>query len=158
MERLVDTGCTYEHTPSISNTGTKLQEWQKTESHLKLTKCSVFYTVMIKTVGSPVFCFTLYKYRFGHAWENHDVGNVSHFLRAFKQRLIDCFLQDWNSSINSVKRPIKNYVFYSSLKQLYELTPYLTAVKNPVFRKALTKIRLGVSALRPHQWSILKCQ
>ena len=92
-------------------------------------------------------CFTLYKYGFGHVWENQGVENVSHFLRAFKQRLVDCFLQDWNSSIMSSDR----YAFYSSFKQLHELTPYLTTVKNPVIRKALTRIRLGVSALRPHQ-------
>ena len=46
-------------------------------------------------------CFTLYKYGSGHIWENRGVENVSHFLRAFKQRLIDCFLQDWNNSIMS---------------------------------------------------------
>ena len=84
-------------------------------------------------------CFTLYKYGFGHVWENQGVENVSHFLRAFKQRLIYCFLQDWNSSIMSSDR----YAFYSSVKQL-QLTPYLTTVKNPVIRKALPRIR-------PHQ-------
>ena len=49
-------------------------------------------------------CFTLYKYGFGHVWENQSVENVSHFLRAFKQGLIDCFLQDWNCSIMSSDR------------------------------------------------------
>ena len=39
IEKQVDTRCTYKHTPSVLNTGSKLQEWQKTESHLKLTKC-----------------------------------------------------------------------------------------------------------------------
>ena len=92
-------------------------------------------------------CFTLYKYGFGHVWENQGVESVSHFLRAFKQKLIDCFLQDWNSSIMSSDR----YASYSSFKQLNVLTPYLTTVKNPVIRKALTRIRLGVSAVRPHQ-------
>ena len=84
-------------------------------------------------------CFTLYKYGFGHVRENQGVENVSHFLRAFKQRLVDCFLQDWNSSITSSDR----YVFYSSFKQTHELTPYLTPIKNPDIRKALTRIRLG---------------
>ena len=68
-------------------------------------------------------------------------------MRAFKQRLTDCFLQDWNCSIMSSDR----YAFYSSFKQLHELTLYLTTVKNHVIRKVLTRMRLGVSALRPHQ-------
>ena len=107
----------------------------------------MFYTVKIRTIGSPTFASHFFKYGFGHVWENQGVENVSHFLRAFKQRLIDCFLHDWNSSIMSSDQ----YAFYSSFKQLHELTPYLTTVKNPVIRKALTRIRLGVSALRPHQ-------
>ena len=83
----------------------------------------------------------------GHTWENQGVENTSQFLRAFKQRLIDCFLQDWNSSIMSSDR----YAFYSFFKQLHEHTPYLTTVKNTVIRKALNRIRLGVSALRSHR-------
>ena len=50
-----DTRCTYKHTPNVLNIGSKLQEWQKTESHLKRIKCWVFYTVKIKTIGSPMF-------------------------------------------------------------------------------------------------------
>ena len=147
MERQVEARCTYKPTPNVLNIGSKLKEWQKTESHLKHIKCSVFYTVKIKNSWVSNVCFKLYKYSFGHVWENQGVENVSHFLRAFKQRLIDCFLQDWNSSIMSSDR----YAFYSSFKQLHDFTPYLTTVKNPVIRKALTRIRLGVSALRPHQ-------
>ena len=50
------------------------------------------------------------------------------------------------------------YVFYLSFKQLHELTPYLTTIKNSVVRKVLTRIRLGVSVLRPHQCRYSKCQ
>ena len=144
MERQVNTRCAYKHTPSVLNIGSKLQEWQKPESSLKLIKCSVFYTVEIKTISSLMFALW---HGLGHTWENQGVENTSQFLRAFKQRLIDCFLQDWNSSIMSSDR----YAFYSFFKQLHEHTPYLTTVKNPVIRKALTRIRLGVSALRSHR-------
>ena len=97
-------------------------------------------------------CFTLYKYGFGHVWENQGVENVSHFLRAFKQRLIDCFLQGWNNRNNAtIIMSSDRHVFYSSFKQLHELIPYLTTIKNHVIRKALIRIRLGVSALKPHQ-------
>ena len=43
-------------------------------------------------------------------------------------------------------------MFYSSFKQLHEPTPYLATINNPVIRKALTRIRQGVSALRSYQF------
>ena len=49
-------------------------------------------------------CYTFYRDGFGHVWEHQGVENVSHFPRAFKQRLIDCHLQDRKSSIMSSDR------------------------------------------------------
>ena len=43
------------------------------------------------------------------------------------------------------------FIRLSNSYMSHELTSYLTTVKNPVIRKALTRIRLGVSGLRPHQ-------
>ena len=46
-------------------------------------------------------CFTLYRYGYGHVWENQGVCDIRAFVCEFKQRLIDCYLQGWNSDINS---------------------------------------------------------
>jgi hypothetical protein len=99
-------------------------------------------------------CFTLYRYGFGHVWENQGVSNVSHFLLVFKQRLVDCYLQDWNSNIMSKDR----YVFYSTFKQCHQIPEYVLKLKNPALRKSLTRIRLGVSALTIHRFRYAKIQ
>ena len=49
-------------------------------------------------------CFALYRYGYGHVWENQSVCNIRAFLCEFKQRLTDCYLQGWNSDINSKDR------------------------------------------------------
>ena len=150
MEWQVDTRCTYKHIPNVLNAGSKFQEWQKIEfCFVQAYKMLCILHCNDKNNWVSNVCFTLYRYGFGHVWEHQGVENVSHFLRVFKQRLIDCHLQDWNSSIMSSDR----YAFYSTFKQLHELPPYLTIIKNTVMRKTLTRLRLGVSALRPH-WFI----
>ena len=43
----------------------------------------------------------LFRYGFGFAWLSQDVGNINIFVRLFKQRLDDCFTQNWCENINS---------------------------------------------------------
>ena len=92
-------------------------------------------------------CDTLYKFGFGFVWESRGVGNVRRFLSAFKQRLFDCHLQDLDSALMTKDR----YTFYSSFRQL-DMPDYLIYVKNPIIRKYLTRIRLGVSQLKIHRY------
>ena len=54
-------------------------------------------------------CFTLYRFGFGFVWENQGVCNTKRFL--FRQRLIDCCLQDWYSTLASKDR----LAFYSTI-------------------------------------------
>ena len=92
-------------------------------------------------------CFTLYRYGYGHVWENQGVCDIRAFLCEFKQRLIDCYLQGWNSDINSKDR----YAFFSSFKQTHGLSQYLLTVKNVALKRNLVRLRLGVSFLKPHR-------
>ena len=39
---------------------------------------------------------------FGHVWVFRSVGNVPQFLDLFKQRLIDCYTQQWHSKFCQV--------------------------------------------------------
>ena len=49
-------------------------------------------------------CFTLHRYGFRFVWENQGVCNMTRFLCEFRQRLIDCCLQDWYSAMASNDR------------------------------------------------------
>ena len=65
----------------------------------------------------------------------------------FKQRLIDCFKQDWEGEISSRDR----YAFYSSFRNSPSLCDYLTKLKHFSIRREFTRLRLGVSPLKTHQ-------
>ena len=43
---------------------------------------------------------------FHFVWLQQSVGNVRMFLNAFKQRLIDMFIQEWNGSLRESDRYI----------------------------------------------------
>ena len=87
-------------------------------------------------------CFTLYRYGFGHLWENQGVCDVRSFLCEFRQRLIDRYHQGWNSDISSEDR----YAFFSWFKQTHGLFQYLLTVQNVALKRNLIKLRLGVSS------------
>ena len=91
-------------------------------------------------------CFTLYRYGFGFVWEQQGVGDTKKFISVFRQRLIDCYVQGWNSDINTKQR----YAFYSLLKQDHGLSDYISLMQNAGLRKYLTRLRLGVSPLKCH--------
>ena len=92
-------------------------------------------------------CFTLYRYGFGFVWENQGVCNRKRFLCEFRQRLIDCCLQDWYSAMASKNR----LAFYSTFLKSHSVADYLFIVKKAVLRKHLVRFRLGVSPLKTHR-------
>ena len=73
--------------------------------------------------------------------------DVSNFIRQFRQRLVDCFLQEWHSGM--VSRD--HLAFYSSFKQSHSLAYYLCIIKKAVLRRNLIRFRLGVSPLKAHR-------
>ena len=75
------------------------------------------------------------------------VCNMKRFLCEFKQRLIDCCLQDWHSAMASKDR----LAFYSSFKKSLSLADYLFTIKKAVLRKHLVRFRLGVFPLKTHR-------
>lgn len=93
-------------------------------------------------------CNTLFRYGFGHVWENQGVESTKSFLSIFKQRLYDCHLQDLDSLVLSNDR----YTFYSTFRQLQAIPKYLVEIRNHALRKHLTRLRLGVSQLKPHRF------
>ena len=86
----------------------------------------------------------LYLYGYGIVWEAQSVGNVKAFISQFKQRLIDCNLQNWNSSLDTHTL----YQVYSCYGRSLSLCPYFNVVKNINVRKIFTRFRLGMLPLR----------
>jgi hypothetical protein len=92
-------------------------------------------------------CATLYKYGFGVVWENQGVEQTEYFIKTLRQRLYDYHLHDLNCTMLGSER----YAVYNSFRQLNSTPHYLHVVDNSYLRKWLTRIRLGVSNIKPHQ-------
>ena len=88
----------------------------------------------------------LYKFGFGVVWEMQGVGNVNLFIKEFKLRLIDCFIQDWHAALGSHDF----YNVYSNFNQSLVLSQYLRTLNNISVRRVFTRFRIGMSALKCH--------
>ncbi len=88
----------------------------------------------------------LYKFGFGVVWEMQGVGDVKSFIKEFKQRLIDCFKQDWHSALESHDF----YNVYSHFNHSLVRSPYLSLLNNISVRRVFARFRIGMSALKFH--------
>jgi hypothetical protein len=77
---------------------------------------------------------------FSDVWLYGGVGNENIFLMKFKQRMIDCFKQDWSSKLANSDR----YAIYRSFKSLFEPEKYLKAITIAKFKNVFVKFRLGI--------------
>ena len=77
---------------------------------------------------------------------NNGVEHVKWFLRIFKQRLTDCWLQEWRGRIFESTR----YTFYKQFKFDVCLESYLEKGLHSKMRICLTRFRLGISILKTH--------
>jgi hypothetical protein len=86
----------------------------------------------------------LEKYGFFDVWLNPLSVNQNCFIVVFKQRLIDEYLQEWRASINC-----NDVLFlYKSVKDSFEMSPYLENIVSRKLRIALTKLRISAHNLR----------
>lgn len=77
---------------------------------------------------------------FSFVWLNGGVVHEKAFLRAFRQRLIDCYKQEWFGKIMESDR----FSTYSSFKSLLQPEKYLTDITLTKFRNIFVKLRLGI--------------
>lgn len=82
--------------------------------------------------------FLLSSLGFYEVWVNQGVGNKNVFLKVFKQRLTDVFIQDWNGRIADSSRAN----FYSLFSN-FEHQLYLDSISVKKFRIAMTKLRVS---------------
>ena len=95
----------------------------------------------------------LFTFGYGFVWENQGVNYPNSFIRSFKQRLIDCHYQNWNSHINDSVR----FTMYRTFKQEIALEKYFETVPNKHIRDILIRFRLGVSELKVHKLRYRDC-
>ena len=93
-------------------------------------------------------CFFLYKYGFDDVWLNQGVGNERVFISFLKERLISSFKNEWKSRLTNTNAP--SLSLYRLLKAEIQLSAYLPGVKSIQGRCQITRVRLGVSYLKPH--------
>ena len=104
------------------------------------------YQLMLNDIENKPNCvnwaarvkFLLSSLGFYEVWVNQGVGNKSAFLWAFKQRLTDSFMQDWNSRLAESSRAN----FYSLFSK-FEYQPYLEVINVKKFRVTMTKLRVA---------------
>ena len=86
----------------------------------------------------------LYEFGFGDIWINPYSVTPVRFITAFKQRLVDNFVQKWKSDLdaNSV------LVAYKYIKNEFLYEEYLDIVQNKNLRRYLTKLRLSSHNLK----------
>jgi hypothetical protein len=83
---------------------------------------------------------SLYRLGFGFVWLQQNVGCIRSFLVLFKQRMVDNFIQDWDSSINEKDM----YLNYRLFKPVFGCESYFDFMDVKRFRDCFVKLRLGV--------------
>lgn len=84
----------------------------------------------------------LYTYGFGYIWEMQDsVTDGNLFIQCFKQRVIDCFLQNWRGEIDTSDK----LVVYKHVKFDFGYEKYLDLLSKSQ-RHYVTKLRTSTIA------------
>ena len=90
---------------------------------------------------------------FNFVWLQQGVGDKNSFLRSFKQRLVDMFIQEWSGAVRDKDR----YEIYRSFKTIFEKEKYILNTDIYCFRVAVSQARFGVLPLNNnlHRYSVL---
>ena len=98
-------------------------------------------------------CTTLYHFV---GDKNKTKNNNNTFLRSFKQRLVDMFIQEWSGAVRDKDR----YEIYRSFKTIFEKEKYISNTDIYCFRVAVSQARFGVLPLNNnlHRYSVLSRQ
>ena len=79
----------------------------------------------------------LYRYGFGLVWLSQDFGNMNLFIMQFKQRLVDCYKQEWSNNVHGSSRCDT----YKHFKTILEPEKYLSFEIPHSHIKALARFR-----------------
>jgi hypothetical protein len=90
----------------------------------------------------------LSQYGFGHVWVNQGVGNMKEFIRVFRERLIDCRWQNWNSHVTQSDR----FTWYRMLNSSHSIPLYLLLDIDRHMKRMMTMFRFGISDIFVHSF------
>lgn len=90
----------------------------------------------------------LFRYGFGYVWTFQGVGNKSRFMREFRERLVDCYRQEWHDKISTSER----FNRYKNFKQILEYEGYLSSLSIKRYRDAIVRSRLGINCLHDNKF------
>lgn len=79
----------------------------------------------------------LYRFGFGLVWISQEVGNVPVFLNQFRQRVVDCTIQNWHSDIEDSAK----CEHYKHFKSMLNVERYISFNLPFYLRKAVAKFR-----------------
>ena len=79
------------------------------------------------------------KYGFQYVWDNglKEMRDIELFLCEFKQRLKDCYIQEWSSNVENNKR----LKMFKHVKIMYEKSKYLEVLKHKKHISAIAKFK-----------------
>ena len=80
---------------------------------------------------------------FSFVWNNQGVANEPRFIANLKERLVDCFRQNWHAGLESNEV----YEWSFSFKDVFQQEKYLTCLTNKWHRDSLLRFRLRVLGL-----------
>ena len=80
---------------------------------------------------------------------NQGVGRVNEFIRAFRERLIDCRRQNWEDHVQTSDR-FSTYRHFNTIS--HRIKTLITMNIDRHLKGIITKLRLGVSELSVHYY------
>jgi hypothetical protein len=78
---------------------------------------------------------------FSEVWINGGVGDEKAFVKVLRERMVDCYKQDWWSKLASSER----YSTYNTFKSLLQQEQYFNCITIVKFRNFFVKFRLGIA-------------
>lgn len=94
----------------------------------------------------------LYQYGFGYVWMNQGVQEIKQFLIEFKERLIVCRWQEWNSH----KEDSDRFEMYRTFCTNHEVKTYLQISLDKHLKFIMARFRLGISEIAQHYYRYRK--
>ena len=90
----------------------------------------------------------LFRYGFVDVWINQGVQDVNHFLKVFRERLIESRWQEWNVHMVTSDR----FSFYRMFSVRHDVKCYLRLHMNRHLKFIMTRFRLGISEIAVHHY------
>ena len=89
----------------------------------------------------------LCKNGFGFVWTDHSIVNEKCFIIELRERLKDCFIQQWRGKLDNND----DFQLYCKFKNSFQTEKYLNDLSIRQYKDALVKFRLSVSQILCHK-------